>query len=369
MFTMFEATRLPESFRETFHNFDRLIVPSPQNVELFSQYHDDVRLVPLGVDPTDWHYTPRQGPGRFFNFLIGGSGKRKGTDLAYDAFMKVFPKTPSKGPIPRLILKNPRGENFPLSERVEMVTGKVTNEQEIALYETAHCYLQPSRGEGFGLQPLQAIAQGCPTVLTAAHGHESFAHLGLTLDATFQEAAYFIFGNSPDSDGRGMDWWEPDFDQLCEHMWDVYNNYGDYLIRAKDSAEVVAEDFTWKNTAEGFLREIGDLDDYSGPMEWFEPEIKKYRTRVNRPYACEVAGQHYQMLPGNDYWLLADVKRVLFEGGILDPECLGDDDGLTEEQVARVEEYSATHSHCLTCGQPLGGATYSDKIYEDLTNR
>ena len=63
--------------------------------------------------------------------------------------------------------------------------------EELDLYRSCHAYLQPSRGEGFGLQPLQALALGRPTILTNAHGHASFAHLGIPLDSTMQKAAYF----------------------------------------------------------------------------------------------------------------------------------------------------------------------------------
>src|SRR2546430_12738204 len=40
--TMWEAQRLPESFRETLPEFDLVMVPSHHNVELFSRYHDNV---------------------------------------------------------------------------------------------------------------------------------------------------------------------------------------------------------------------------------------------------------------------------------------------------------------------------------------
>ena len=50
-FTMWEATRLPESFRESLHHFDTIIVPSKHNLALFPRYHPNVKYVPLGVDP------------------------------------------------------------------------------------------------------------------------------------------------------------------------------------------------------------------------------------------------------------------------------------------------------------------------------
>lgn len=364
MFTMFEATVLPEAFREAMHNFAQIIVPSMQNVELFSEYHDNVAYVPLGVDPAEWHYVPRQQPDRYFRFLIGGSGIRKGTDLAHAAFRKVFGDGDwvGDGPEPILVMKNPRGEDF-YGPRVEMVTGKISPAEEQAIYASAHCYLQPSRGEGFGLQPLQAIAQGLPTILTDAHGHQAFSHLGYGLSTTPSKSGYFLFGDAGD-------WWEPSLDELCEYMRYVYDNYEVAEAWAETNAKVVAEEFTWARVAERFVEVVGPEHltvPFNGDREWVAPDLKRYLVRVNRPWAANVAGVGYQFMPGVDYWELADVKRIMFEATLLDPSCIDpSNSGLTDEQLARLGEYSAAHGHCQLCGQKLGGRTRADEILERL---
>lgn len=348
MFTMWEATQLPESFRENLHEFDTIIVPSKQNLELFSRYHDNVKFVPLGVDPKVWHYTSRR-EGTFFNFLIGGSGPRKGTDLAHKAFRKVFKSWPKDMPVPKLIMKNTRGEDY-YGERIEIIGGRISAEDEVALYETAHCYLQPSRGEGFGLQPLQALAQGIPTILTAAHGHDAFAHLGYGIPATLGQSGYFIFGDAGD-------WWEPDFDELCELMEYVYLNYGEAKSKAKQSADEINRQFTWRNTAYRFIDAIGQerLIPYSGNHQWYVPESRLYTLITNRDWHCEIAGTNFYFVKGKEYHESADVKRILFEAGLLDSNCLtGDDIGLAPEQAARIPAYTAAQEFCPLCHQKLG---------------
>ena len=361
MSTMWEATRLPESFRESLHYFDTIIVPSWQNVELFSRYHKNVKFVPLGVDPREWFYVPRTPPERTFRFLIAGSGKRKGTDLAYKAFKKVFPDGSwGDGPTPVLVMKNPKGEAF-YGDRIEVIGGKLPPEDEQLVYATAHCYLQPSRGEGFGLQPLQAMAQGMPTILTQAHGHESFAHYGYGLSTTFEKADYFIYGDSGD-------WWLPNLDELCDYMRYVYDNYDAACERGRFAAQAVAAEWKWTDTANKFLDAIGRdrLTGYSGSGEWIVPEIKRWPVRVHRRHAAEVGGYHYQWEPGKTYYEVADVKRLLFERGVLTADCVdGDDDtGLTLGQLDQVPEYSARQGYCRECGQRLNStSTLSDDIF------
>lgn len=351
LLSMWEAQRLPESFRSKLHEFQTIIVPSHHNQELFSNYHDNVKMVPLGVDPADWFFQPRKPPVMFFDFLIGGSGLRKGTDLAYKAFRKTFDTWPKDGPIPRLIFKNPRREDF-YGDRIEVIGGKISAEAEIDLYAQAHCYLQPSRGEGFGLQPLQAMAQGCPTILTAAHGHDSFAHLGRGISAGASKSAYFIYGDAGN-------WWEPSLDELCDQMRWVYDNYDLACVEARASAEVIADQFTWAHTAAGFVQAVGP-DEFckSAPSltNWHETEEKRYLVVTNKDWACDIAGRMYQFKRGEEYWHVPEVKRILFEAELLDPRCLEQDTedlGITPEQLARLPEYKTNHSHCLTCGQPL----------------
>lgn len=366
--TMWEATRLPESFRENLHEFDTVMVPSFHNVELFSQYHDNVHFIPLGFDPEVWNYAPAPEVRNEFRFLIGGSGPRKGTDLAYKAFKRVFQTWPNDGPVPVLVMKNPRAEDF-YGDRIRMVTGKISAQEERDLYVDSHCYLQPSRGEGFGLQPLQAIATGRPTILTAAHGHDSFAHLGFGLNHTLSPAAYF-------SHGHAGEWWEPNFEQLCDYMEYVYNNYEEASALAEKNAEL-AKEFTWKRTAERMVDLLGGyMGPYEGPEIWHEPEIKLYRVRVNKPWQADIAGIQYLMEPGRDYWEPADVKRHLFDGGVLDPECLTEtlpdgtviaDRGLNKEQAAKIPAYTASHAYCPTCHQRYNSQpTRGDDLLEAM---
>jgi hypothetical protein len=357
VFTMWETKRLPEEFRAKLHHIDTVLVPSQQNVELFGEYHNNVRLVLLGVDPADWYFIERTPPGAFFDFLIGGSGTRKGTDVAFKAFVAAFPTVDplGTGPIPRLIMKSPRGEEFAYDDRVIVIAGKIPSVDEQNLYAKSHCYLQPSRGEGFGLQPIQAMAQGMPTILTDAHGHEAFAHLAYGIGAGESKADYFIYGDG------GM-WWEPDFDELVDQMRFVYDNYDEACDKARIGAKVIAEDFTWENTARTVLDAIDTTIPFSPSATWVKPEEARYRMRLTNTRTYDIAGRRLRFEAGKDYWEMADVKRIAAESGHLDPECIEDDTGLTVEQVRRLGR--ERDPYCNHCGQREGsGLTKADELF------
>jgi glycosyltransferase involved in cell wall biosynthesis len=374
LLTMWESSLLPEPFRESIDVFDTLIVPSEQNQELFSRYHNNVKYVPLGIDPTEWFPVKRPTLNEdHFTFLISGGGHRKGSELVIEAFKKVFDPRAPDGPAPRLFVHSAKASEFPMDERIHLITGKLTSEEERGLYAMAHCYVQPSRGEGFGLRPLQAMAQGCPTIATNAHGHMAFSDLityplGWTLEQTPPQAFHH---------GPAGSWWEPDFDELCQAMEDVYLNYDKAVFRARVNADVVGSTFTWDETARKYLDAIGrdqlELPDVPND-EWIEPVARRYLVRVNTPRFFEVGGLQYILEPGRDYWEAADVKRILFDGGHLDISCLpqnmlingggdgGDpamtllESGLTPDQLERIPDYTGAAALCPTCHQVLNSA-------------
>lgn len=361
--TMWETAMLPEAFRGVLDNFDLLIVPSVQNQELFGEWHPNVKYVPLGIDPDWWVPTRRTEPGRHFRFLTSGGGPRKGGDLVREAFFKCFPDGSwGDGPIPVLQVKSIKG-GVRSGPRLEVITGRITAEEERNLYAQAHVYVQPSRGEGFGLQPLQAIAQACPTILTDAHGHTAFAALGMPLSATTVHnsvaGGYFSFGESGD-------WWEPNFDELCDWMLYCYDNYDAAQDDAWQNAQVAHTVFTWDETARKFIDAFpkGQLSAPAPePVGFRKLQQRLYRVRVEQTRQMDIAGIVHRFEPGRDYWECADLKRLLFDASWLTADCLFDNDaGLTESQVARLPEYSAAKSFCPHCHQQLNSGVYRDEL-------
>lgn len=357
LFTMWEATKLPPSFRQNMSNFETVMVPSAQNLDLFEQYHPNVRLVPLGIDPDRWHYRERPAVEENFVFLHAGSGPRKGIDIARDAFAAAFPEGSwGDGPVPQLVLKSPKGGVFEHS-RVTVIAGKLSPAEEADLYGMAHVFLAPSRGEGFGLQPLQAIAQGIPTILTNAHGHEGFAHLGLGLSATMTQSEYFMYGDA----GQ---WWEPDFDEMVDAMRATYRHYDKHRRAAEVASLEATTLWTWDATTRAFLGVLEPLGLIDDPGEAHRPEELTFLVRVRCKWRAEVGGKLYLFEPGVDYYEPGDIKRMAFEAEVLDPSCLeGLDVGLAPEQVKRLGLYQAENGHCPTCSQPLNSVpTYSDAM-------
>ena len=89
IFTMWETDELPTVIKPWLHEYDQVLVPCQHNVDLFSKWHHDVTMVPLGVDLKFWRQAPPT-TGSKFRFAAGGSlWHRKGLDLVVKAFTEL----------------------------------------------------------------------------------------------------------------------------------------------------------------------------------------------------------------------------------------------------------------------------------------
>ena len=59
-------------------------------------------------------------------------------------------------------------------------TGRLENQQLLNLYREAHAFVSPSVYEGFGLPPLEAMACGCPCVISDIPSHREICGVAPT---------------------------------------------------------------------------------------------------------------------------------------------------------------------------------------------
>jgi len=137
------------------------------------------------------HAPPRSGPVTFLHVSTGLA--RKGIDLLLSAFARAF----RLGDPVRLIIKttpNPQNGATQLLETLRKSDAKapeiiLINEERseaelLALYRDADVMVLPTRGEGFNLPALEAMAAGLPVIVTGHGGHLDFCtkHTARLLD-------------------------------------------------------------------------------------------------------------------------------------------------------------------------------------------
>jgi glycosyltransferase involved in cell wall biosynthesis len=165
------AGRIIADSEHTRRDLERLLGVPPQRIT----------VIPLAADE---RFQPVSDPGvlaaaraRYdlpspFVLYVGTLEPRKGLDTLLDAFAALAGEFPHA-----LVIAGKRGwYTEPLFRRVERLglgrrvrfTGYVADEALPALYSLADLFVFPSRYEGFGLPPLEAMACGVPVISSHA---------------------------------------------------------------------------------------------------------------------------------------------------------------------------------------------------------
>ena len=299
-FTMWESTQLNQRFIDWMNVYDQIIVPCDHNVELFSRHHKNVHKVPLGVDTKIWKPKQRSANPRF-RFHAGGSQwLRKGLDIVLEAFKLADLDA-------ELHLKpNPEAHGVPdlkLPDNVFMHRAWFTDQETIDYFHQADCYIAVTRGEGFGLMPLQAISLGMPTIVSDSTGHQEFSYLATGVVPTVKAPAKTI--------GQ---WDEPDVDTLADIMLDHYRNWSTHQAEAVVNSRG-ASAFTWRKATKALLDAVpvGEIL----PDTAVVPAVVNVEIQVKRKVSCNIANIQYHFVPGDTYWVSEDVQRVLNDAGYL----------------------------------------------------
>ncbi len=298
-FTMWESDKLPAAFLRWLPIYEQILVPCEHNLELFSKHHGNVKVVPLGVDNKFWK--PTGTPDSKFRFQAGGSlWERKGLDLVVKAFTRL------KLPDAELHIKAaPHARDVPndMPANVYLNRNWMTLEEQRDWFNQGHVFIAASRGEGFGLMPLQAIASGIPTILTATTGQKQFAHLATSTIPTRKVKAQI-----------GGYWDEADIDQLAQAMLDHYQNWDIKKQQALFNA-VGTTEFTWSKATKALISAVPSGEILLNP-ETEKPHIL-VPIQVKKNMTCDIGKKHYQFLKGETYAVDEGVHQVLFDADVL----------------------------------------------------
>ena len=134
-----------------------------------------VHVVPEGVDCDAFRPVTRRLLEAPYLLYVGSEQPRKNLRTLFDAFMRIRAAVPD---LKLVKVGAPGGPEAPFRERTlahACATGalphivfadRVSHEELLAWYSGALCLVQPSHHEGFGLPPLEAMACGCPVVVS-----------------------------------------------------------------------------------------------------------------------------------------------------------------------------------------------------------
>lgn len=231
-YTMHESSSVDPHFVKYLNFFEHILVPDPFLIEVFknSGVTAPISVIPLSVDLSDFLRHPiKKKIGDTFVFAnYSACILRKDLELLIHAFSKKFK---NKGDVKLRI--NCRGGDkhyekklrklieFLQVENVEFTIESKTTQKYLQMFLSTDCYVSPSWGEGFSIQPRQAMALGIPVIVSDNTGQSTIAQSGLVFSLEKAEkipAAYSdLFGFF---DMGSMK--KSDLDELADLMEKVY---------------------------------------------------------------------------------------------------------------------------------------------------
>ncbi len=254
LYTAWESTDLTPSFREGLARADAVAVTARFLVGPVRRAAPGVPVTycPLGVRGEDFPLAKRSlQRGRPFRFLwLGAPNERKGWGLVREAWRGFARLREMGGRVPpaELYVKTSvtgRLEELPVEGAPVVFDSRCLPRPDIArLYASAHCFLFPSFGEGFGLTMAEALATGLPAVFTPWSATADLAdeHSGFPLRYRLVKHDLAGDGSTPVTFARA------DSRDLLRRMLEVMADYPAALRKGRLAARRVRRRFTWDRT-------------------------------------------------------------------------------------------------------------------------
>ncbi len=254
-YSMWESTAIPAPHVDETNRVSALLyVPCAQNREAFREagVRVPIEVLPHGVDPEEFPGLERRRSDHYTFGTYGALSPRKGIDVLLRAFLDEF--SPAE-PV-RLILKTvaPAPAYRVEDPRVVFRTGFFDHPGLLDFLRQLDAFVLPSRGEGFGLCGLEAMATGLPLIATDWSGPADY----LDPEDSFPLAYRLVEARGTEAHRRrffGL-WAEPDEEHLRSLMRWLYEHPEDGAKKGRLASQRIHTGWTWDRVARQMCEDL-----------------------------------------------------------------------------------------------------------------
>ncbi len=270
-YTMLEADGLPRDWVIQANQMDEVWTPTRWGAETFAESGVDrpIHTVPLGFNPDYFHpgIKGRRVSPRYTFLSVFDWVERKAPEILLRAFAEEFKASDdvllllkvfnhdNYFDIRRKVAEQMRGTNAP--PIVLLLNQDIEPHQIGCLYRSADCFVLPSRGEGWGMPILEAIACGLPAIATDWGAQTEFFHAGVGyplrsrgLVPAAARSPYYA----------GLRWADPDIEHLRFLMRYVYEHSDEARALGAAAAAAVAEKWTWARATDRIMERLRAIE-------------------------------------------------------------------------------------------------------------
>lgn len=193
--------------------------------------------------------------------MTSTDAERKGTRILLAAWKRLKEKKEIPATAKLYVVMNPMQmskvrwwcADLGLTEAdVAPAPGLLYNQHDVAaMYGTMHAICQPSRGEGFGLVPLEALACGVPVIATACTGHAEY------LGSRPPGSVIIDHGElAPVDDFMGAVAPSVEVEDVRSAIERTFNYWESVTAQAEMNAAALAREWSWENKSAPAIRRM-----------------------------------------------------------------------------------------------------------------
>lgn len=138
---------------------------------------------------------------------------------------------------------------------VYLIPHMLSEKEILGLHTRGDCYVSLDRGEGFGLSPFIAGANGTPIIVTGLGGSTEYAKDDNSYLNPYTLTPVFGMPYSPWYSGDQL-WAEPDVYAAFKTMRHVYENKSEAKEKGLRLKKYISENFTWEHIGKKLIKEL-----------------------------------------------------------------------------------------------------------------
>lgn len=252
-YSMFEASLIPSEWAHVLnHYFDAVLVPDQFLIEVYKNSGVTIPIfeLPLGLNLDKFYQAPlktkKNHPMVFAN--LSAAFPRKNQLKLLKAFHQVFGNSPDV----RLKLNSRNSDptySKAIKDELRLIGATNIDFTEMVLEEDLYfkifqeidCYVSLSLGEGFSIQPREAMALGIPIIITDNTGQSTICASGLGKIVPSLNQVPAFYPASKDYYGISYDC---NIEDVVIALRDMYENYNHYLQKG-NSARKWAKQYSY----------------------------------------------------------------------------------------------------------------------------
>ena len=251
IYTMFESTKIPDDWIDYLKAANEVWLPSKWCASVFEKAGIKTKVVPLGYDDRTYTYFERHNKRKAredFVFLhYNAFIARKGFLEVFNAFKQEFKKDEPVKMIFKTTLHNaPLPIPHSQYPNIDVIFDKMSEKQLLELIHQADCFVFPSRGEGFGITPLECMATGCPAIVPNAHGISEYFNKDYMYEVEIEGMCPALYSRYKEQNVGEM--YICSVADLRKKMRYAYEHQDENLDLGRRASEYVKQ-WTFRNTA------------------------------------------------------------------------------------------------------------------------